>query len=123
RIKSIIINREAVRKKVLKTIGNGSLEPILINNHNNDFLQNALKIVQENIANAKFNKDDFASKMNISPSLLYKKLKSLTNQSPSEFIKNIRLEYAMELLKVNNQTITEISELCGFTNIGYFSSS
>ena len=86
-------------------------------------MKNAIKTVRKNIANPEFNKDQFSSEMNISPSLLYKKLKSLTDQSPSEFIKNIRLEYAMELLKANNRSVTEISELCGFTNIGYFSTS
>ncbi len=123
RIKSILINREAVQKKVLKQFISDTFEPILVNNHNDDFLRKAIEIARNNIANPNFNKDVFSSEMNISPSLLYKKLKSLTNQSPTDFIKIIRLEHAMKLLKTNNRTITEISELCGFANIGYFSTS
>ena len=123
RIKSIIRNREAVQRKLIKMLSSESLEQILANNHNNEFLQNAIKIVRKHLANPNFNKEQFSSEMNISPSLLYKKLKALTDQSPSEFIKNLRLEYAMELLRANNRTVTEISEICGFTNIGYFSTS
>lgn len=123
RIKTIIRNREAVREKVMKLILSDSVEPLMINSLNDEFLKKAMRIARHNISNPNFNKETFASDMNISPSLLYKKLKALTNESPTDFIKNIRLANAMELLKRNNRTVTEVSELCGFTNVGYFSTS
>ena len=73
------------------------------------------------MANTEFGKDDFASAMNVSTSLLYKKIKSLTDQSPTDFIKMVRLDYALELLQNHKYSVTEISELCGFSSIGYFS--
>jgi len=80
-----------------------------------------LEIVRLNMANTEFGKDDFASAMNVSTSLLYKKVKSLTDQSPTDFIKMVRLDYALELLKNHNYSVTEVSEQCGFSSIGYFS--
>jgi len=59
--------------------------------------------------------------MNVSGSLLYKKIKSLTDQSPSDFIRVVRLTKAIELLQTENHSITEVSELCGFASVGYFS--
>jgi AraC-like DNA-binding protein len=59
--------------------------------------------------------------MNVSTSLLYKKIKSLTNQSPTDFIKMVRLDHALELLHSHKYSVTEVSELCGFSTIGYFS--
>jgi AraC-like DNA-binding protein len=58
--------------------------------------------------------------MNVSASLLYKKTKSLTGQSPTELIKTIRLRHAYDLLKIRQHTVTEVSELCGFSSVSYF---
>jgi len=123
RIKSIIRNRKAVKEKALKLIkGSGDRnEHILTNVHNDEFVKKMLEIVKVNMANTEFGKDDFASAMNVSTSLLYKKVKSLTDQSPTDFIKMVRLDYALELLQNHNYSVTEVSEQCGFSSIGYFS--
>ena len=123
RIKSIIRNRKVVKEKALKLIkGSGDKdEHILTNIHNDEFVKKMLEIVRLNMANTEFGKDDFASAMNVSTSLLYKKVKSLTDQSPTDFIKMVRLDYALELLKNHNYSVTEVSEQCGFSSIGYFS--
>ena len=121
KIKTIIRNRKLVGEKALKQAKNSPLEPILENEHNDRFMRKILEVVKANISNTEFNKDDFASAMNVSSSLLYKKIKSLTDQSPTDFIKTYRLNYAMELLESRRHNVTEVSELCGFTSIGYFS--
>lgn len=121
RIKTIISNREAVRKKALQLIRGSSAEPILANELNDKFVRKMLDVIWTNISNFDFNKEDFASAMNVSPSLLYKKCKSLTDQSPTDFIKTIRLDYAFELLMTHKHTIAEISAICGFASPGYFS--
>lgn len=121
RIKTIVRNRKIIRDKTLNLINVEVKEPILNNIQNDKFLKDMLMVIQENMANTEFGKDDFASAMNVSSSLLYKKVKALTDQSPVDYIKSIRLEYAVELLKTKNYTITEISEMCGFSSVGYFS--
>jgi len=123
RIKSIIWNRKAVKEKALKLIkGHGDKnEHILTNEHNDKFVKKILEVVRDNMANTEFGKDEFASAMNVSTSLLYKKVKSLTDQSPTDFIKMVRLDYALELLQNHMYSVTEVSEHCGFSSIGYFS--
>ncbi len=123
RIKSIIRNREAVKDKALRLIkgSDNNNEQIFTNELNDKFVKKMLDVVRENIANIEFGKEDFASAMNVSTSLLYKKVKSLTDQSPTDFIKVVRLDYALELLQSHKYTVTEVSELCGFSSIGYFS--
>ena len=76
-------------------------EPILSNELNDKFVKRALKVVKDNMSNRDFNKE-FAYEMNVSSSLLYKKIKSLTGQSPTDFIRVIRLTHAYELLKSQN---------------------
>jgi len=121
RIKSVIRNREAVREKALKLIKGDSNEHILSNELNDKFIKKMLEVAKSNIPNAEFDKEVFASEMNVSSSLLYKKIKSLTDQSPTDFIKTIRLNHAVELLQSRKYTVTEVSELCGFASLGYFS--
>ncbi len=122
RIKTIIRNRKISRDKALKIIKiNDDKEPIMNNKLNDKFIKQMVKVVREHISESSFSKDDFALEMNVSPSLLYKKSKALTNQSPTDFIKSIRLDYSLELLQTKEYSITEISEMCGFTRVGYFS--
>ncbi|MBS2099656.1 hybrid sensor histidine kinase/response regulator transcription factor [Carboxylicivirga linearis] len=122
RINTIIQNRELIKDRALKIIKHSDVDETLLRNELNDkFLKKMVKIARDNISNSTFSKDDFASAMNVSSSLLYKKVKSLTNQSPTDFIKVIRLEYALELIQSRKYTITEVSEMCGFASVGYFS--
>ena len=120
RIKSIIRNREVVRLKALNQIKGNSDEHILPNELNDKFVKKMLEVARVNISNTEFDKEEFASAMNVSSSLLYKKIKSLTDQSPSDFIKTFRLNHAVELLQSRNYTVTEVSELCGFASLTYF---
>ncbi len=121
RIKTIIQNREIVREKTLKIIKLKEEEVIVSNELNDKFMKRMIEVVRENMDNVKFSKDDFALAMNVSRSLLYKKVKSLTNQSPTDFVRLVRLNHALDLLQSKKYTITEISELCGFSSVSYFS--
>jgi signal transduction histidine kinase/DNA-binding response OmpR family regulator/ligand-binding sensor domain-containing protein len=121
RIKSIVGNRRIVREKTLELIAKNRNEPILSNELNDKFVKKAAEVVHRHIADSEFGKDEFASAMNVSASLLYKKIKSLTDQSPVDFIKSIRLNRAMELLRLHEYSVTEVSELCGFASAAYFS--
>ena len=121
KIKTIIMNRQIVREKALKLIKVRPTEAILNNELNDKFVKNMMEVVKTNISKPQFNKEEFASAMNVSSSLLYKKVKALTDQSPSDFIKTVRLDHALELLQSRQYNVTEVSEMCGFSSIGYFS--
>ncbi len=121
KIASIIRNRDAIREKALRLIkASPNDESIIRNKHNDQFLKRMLEVIHANISNPSFSKTEFASSMNVSPSLLYVKVKSLTDQSPSDFIRTVRLNQAWELLHSKSYSVTEVSELSGFSNPGYF---
>ena len=121
RIKSIVRNRDIVRDKAQRLIKTDDTGQIYTNELNDKFVKKALAVVRENISNPEFGKDEFASAMNVCSSLLYKKVKTLTDQSPVEFMKIVRLDYSVELLQSRKYSITEVSILCGFASVGYFS--
>jgi len=122
RIKSIIHNRHAIIEKVLKMVDtNSQSETLYVNELNDSFVKKAIETVRENMSNEFFGKDEFAAAMCVSTSLLYKKLKSLTDQSPIEFIRSVRMKHAAELLQSGQYSITRVSEICGFSSLRYFS--
>jgi CheY-like chemotaxis protein/anti-sigma regulatory factor (Ser/Thr protein kinase) len=121
KIRSIIQNRTAVREKALRLIQTDQNAPVLNNLLNDEFLHTMLSVVKKNLDNPEFNKDDFARAMKVSGSLLYKKVKALTDLSPVDFIKSVRMGHALELLQKGGYSVTEVSDKCGYTSAGYFS--
>ena len=120
RITSIIRNRRTVLQKAIETQRDDT-RSIVTNRINDEFIKKAISCVRANIGNENFGKEDFASALALSQSLLYKKIKALTNLSVVEFIREIRLNYAMELLRSGEFNVTEVSEMCGFNTPAYFS--
>jgi YesN/AraC family two-component response regulator len=121
RIKTLLMNRKLIREKAMKYLSDEMHESILGNELNDTFVKKMLEVVQGNIENPDFGKDQFAFEMNVSPSLLYKKSKALLDQSPTDFIKAVRMDHALRLIGEKKYNITEISIMCGFSSIGYFS--
>lgn len=86
----------------------------------NDFIKNVLHYINENISETELSVEELASKVFLSRSQLYRKIKTLTGVSVNEFIRNVRLEKAKELIELGNDNITEISYKVGFSSPSYF---
>jgi len=86
-------------------------------------MQRLMKVINENIGNPKLTVDLISTEVGISRVHLYRKMKELTNQSPRDFIRNIRLRQAATLLSEKHHNINEVSAMTGFTSVAYFSST
>lgn len=86
----------------------------------NEFIKNVLNYINENINEYDLSVEVLASKVFLSRSQLYRKIKTLTGVSVNEFIRNVRLEKAKELIELGNDNITEISIKVGFSSPSYF---
>ncbi|MCY4216087.1 MAG: response regulator [Flavobacteriaceae bacterium] len=84
------------------------------------FLKKAIDIVEENVSNPQFNVNFFVSKMYMSRSVLYRKLKALTGQSISEFVRMIKLKKAAQLLEQTKHGVADIAYQVGFNDLKYF---
>lgn len=80
----------------------------------------ATKVIEENITNSEFTVEEFAKSLHLSRTHLHRKLKSLTDQSATEFIRNIRLKQAIQLIKKGDTSINEIGYAVGFNSHNYF---
>lgn len=84
------------------------------------FTQKCYTIIQEHLDDPQLSVEKLAELMNINRSHFQRKIKTLTSYSPSELIKKIRLEKALELLLSKKGNITETAYATGFTSQSYF---
>lgn len=84
------------------------------------FVKKAISIVEENISNADFLVEDLCREMAMSRVYFYKKILALTDKSPSEFIRFIRLKRAANLLEKSQMFVNEIAFQVGFNDPKYF---
>ncbi len=112
------------RKKLFKTfLIKSKIEPKSITTTSTDekFMNKVLDLIEANIENPELNVKTLLKDLNISRSLLHRKITSLTNQSTVEFINNIRLKKSVEMLKNDDLNISEIAYAVGFNDPKYFS--
>jgi YesN/AraC family two-component response regulator len=86
-----------------------------------DFMNQLSQLIEENIGNADLKIEFLCKKMNISSSKLYRKIKELTDLSPNEFIRTLRLKKSAQMLKTGKNNVSEVSYLVGFNDPLYFS--
>lgn len=84
------------------------------------FIEQAEALILKNLANEQFGVSELAEAMHMSRSNLLRKIKKRTKLSASQFIRQIRLQEAMDLLKEDSSTVSEISYQVGFGSTSYF---
>lgn len=87
------------------------------------FLADAMKVIEKNMDNEHFGVVHFSQQMNLSSSMLYRKLKALTGKSPNGFLRDVRMKRAAQLLETNAYTVSEVAYMVGFIDMHYFSTS
>lgn len=86
----------------------------------NEFYARFLAIVKAEMNDPELNVDALASKMGLGRSQFYRKIKAITNYSPVELLRQLRLKKARELLLTTEQSISEIAYEVGFSAPAYF---
>jgi len=84
------------------------------------FLMKAKQLVEANIADPGFGVEKMADDMHLSRAQLFRKLKAIAGLSPNEFINEIRLQKAAQLILSKADTLTQISYAVGFNEQSYF---
>lgn len=87
---------------------------------NTDFLDRITEIIRENISDERFGVSELAGEIGMSRSNLLRKIKKTTGLSASQFISQVRLKTAMEMLKTSSYNVSEISYQVGFSSTSYF---
>jgi AraC-like DNA-binding protein len=85
------------------------------------FLQRAIVVVEENMSDPEFNVQHLSEKLFISRAQLYRKINAITGVTINDFIKEIRLKRAAQLILQKPGNISEIAYQVGFNDPKYFS--
>jgi signal transduction histidine kinase/DNA-binding response OmpR family regulator/ligand-binding sensor domain-containing protein len=122
RVANLIELRRKLRERFSREV---TLEPsdISITPMDEKFLNRAIEVVEKHIDDENFDLAELREEVNMTRSTLFRKLHALTGQSPTEFIRTIRLKRAANLLKQHFGNVTQISLEVGFNNLSYFNRS
>lgn len=85
------------------------------------FLDKVISVIKDNIDDAEFSIDGLSREMAMSRSSFFNKLKAVTGHNPNSFIRMIRLNSAVEMLREKKYTVAEVSYSVGFKDVKYFS--
>ena len=76
--------------------------------------------MEANMDNPEFRVAAFLKEMALSRTQMHRKLRALTDQSTTEFMRSIRLKRAAQLLKENMGNVSEVSDAVGFSRVSTF---
>ena len=96
-------------------------EATFLNQPDRDFLRRFTLTLEQHLSDETIGVEDFAQKMSVSRVQLHRKLKALTDQNVSDFVRDYRLERAMAMLKNREGMVYEVASKVGFGSEKYFS--
>ena len=121
RVKNLVSQRQKLLEKfAVKTIIEKK-EEIKEPTIDEIFVQKCQSVIDKYLDRSEFDVEKFADEMRLSPVQLRRKLKAITDQNVTEFVRNYRLAIAANLLKKSDLSVSEIAYKVGFDSMPYFS--
>jgi len=116
---ALLRNRSKLREYYQRQL---LLEPteIVIADADRTFLEQAMRAVEQHLDDPAFGVQVLASDLCMSQSVLYRRIKLITGQTTVEFIRDVRMKRAAQLLTHSQLRITEIAFQVGVENVKYF---
>lgn len=122
RVKTLIRNRNILYEKYGQAIQQPSDENVLPDIEQK-FLNLVINDLEKNMDNDQYDVEKLSENMKINRTTLYRKLKAVSGQTPTAFIKTIRLQRAKQMLEEGQMNVSEIAFAVGFSSVAHFSSS
>ena len=119
-VQNLLKNRVMLKEHFTSDISTSEKIPVA-KSLDKKFLNDLSAIVEQNLANEKFDVEDICQLIGISRVQLYRKAKALLGCSITDYVLNRRLKKAKYLLNNESYTISEIAYMVGFSNPNYFS--
>lgn len=128
-IKNLLYTRNAFKQFINGFVGHIDVDDNNLTEQENqagitsidrDFLSKVKEYIMRNIDNSDYTIDSLCADVSMSRTSFYNKLKGLTGETPQDYVKNIRLNYAASLIVKGEKSITEIAYMTGFRDAKYF---
>ncbi|RKR81968.1 signal transduction histidine kinase [Mucilaginibacter gracilis] len=119
-VHNLLASREAMRKKFARQLP-GEHTTLAFNSADEQFMSKVLKIIDDNIGDPEFGVIALGKAVGMSKTVLYKKICAVTDMSPLDFLKSVRLQKAAMLLQQKQFNVYEVSYQVGFKDRKWFS--
>lgn len=119
KVDNLLSVRKALRERYSKEL---VLKPkdIILASPDEKFLKRLIGLIEKHIASDSLDVDFLAQNMDISRTQLYRKIAALTDMTPKEFVRDLRLKRAAQLLNQKKLNISEVAYDIGFNDVSYF---
>ncbi len=119
RVRNLLEQRERLHKRLQQA---DSIEGVIRtgNPEEERFLEPLVAHIMQHLEDPELNASILEEALSLSRMQLYRKLKTISGMTPSEFIRHIRLKHATDLLANTALTVNEIFYQTGFNNQSYF---
>ncbi len=121
RVENILTQRKRLQERYRKELLNLTPQKKEQISPEETFLAKLLDFMERNMDNNELMIDDMVSEMALGRTVFFNKLKSLTGLSPVEFVREVRVKRAAQLLETGQYNVTEITYMVGMNDSRYFS--
>ncbi|MCP4157250.1 MAG: response regulator, partial [bacterium] len=122
RIANLIEIRRRLQQELKREM---TLQPVksTMSDMDKEFLKELQAVITKNITAPEFNVEELGKQLYISGATLYRKIRALSGETPTEFIRSCRLKRAAQLLRKGYGSVTEVAFEVGFTSRAYGSAT
>ncbi|MFV0471497.1 MAG: two-component regulator propeller domain-containing protein [Paludibacteraceae bacterium] len=96
-------------------------QPVHIASQDETMMKKVMELIEKNMDNYDFSVEEISKYVGMSRSVFFKKLKSLTGFSPIEFVRDIKMKRAAQLLSTGELMVKEVASMVGILDTRYFS--
>ncbi len=123
RMENLVENRRRLRARYSQaSLQDGQPEELdILSTRDREFLNRFIQTVEQHLSDETVSVEDLARKMFVSRVQLYRKLKALTDQNVTDFVRDYRLDRAMSMLRNREGLVYEVAYRVGFGSEKYFS--
>lgn len=121
-VKNLLYNRQALRERYTAVLQPGNV-PSGMGSLDEQFLRNFTEHVEAQYASANLTVESLSEQFGMSRVQLFRKTKALLGESPNDYIQQVRLKKASQLLLEGELTVAEIAYQAGYSSPGYFSTA
>ena len=89
--------------------------------YDEQFMQQVMEIMEKEMDNSELTIEEFAQKLGLGRTVFYQKLKSIIGLSPVDFIREIRIKRAVQLIDSGEYNFSQVAYMTGFNDPKYFS--
>lgn len=123
RLKNLLNKRKQIQANFKNNPSIGMISKIDFTSLDEQLIEKAIKVVERNLSEPEFDVVALASELGMSRSTLARKIKGITGKTPLDFIKNIKMKHACQMLKNKRMSIAEMVVALGYNDHKYFAAS